>query len=85
MGLFDRFKKRLSEVVDDVDTDAISAEGDSNEALDVLEQIKPTTNLEQPAPTEETETSKPITDEDDWEILDDEIDANSIEGQDEDW
>mgnify|MGYP003322759861 FL=1 len=85
MGLFDRFKKRLSEVVDDVDTDAISAEGDSNEALDVLEQIKPTTNLEQTAPTEETEASDPITDEDDWEILDDESDANSIKGQDDDW
>jgi fused signal recognition particle receptor len=85
MGLFDRFKKRLSEVVDDVDTDAISAEGDSNEALGVLEQIKPTTNLEQPTSTKETEASKPITDEDDWEILDDEIVADSVKGQDDDW
>ena len=41
MGLFDRFKKRLSEVVDEVDTDAISAERGSNEALDAIEQSKP--------------------------------------------
>ena len=32
MGLFDRFKKRLQEVVDDTDIDALSTPSDSKEA-----------------------------------------------------
>ena len=85
MGLFDRFKKRLSEVVDEVDTDAISAEGGSNEALDVLEQSKSTPLTEAAPPIPEPEDTNPITDEDDWEILDDEVDANAIVDEDDDW
>jgi fused signal recognition particle receptor len=85
MGLFDRFKKRLSEVVDEVDTDAISAEGGSNEALDVLEQSKSTPLTEAAPPIPEPEDTNPITDEDDWEILDDEVDANAAVDEDDDW
>ena len=85
MGLFDRFKKRLSEVVDEVDTDAISAEGGSNEALDVLEQSKSTPLTEAAASIPEPEDTNPITDEDDWEILDDEVDANASVDEDDDW
>ena len=85
MGLFDRFKKRLSEVVDEVDTDAISAEGGSNEALDVLEQSKSTPLTEAAASIPEPEDTNPITDEDDWEVLDDEVDANAAVDEDEDW
>ena len=85
MGLFDRFKKRLSEVVDEVDTDAISAEGGSNEALDVLEQSKSTPLTEAAASIPEPEDRNPITDEDDWEVLDDEVDANAAVDEDDDW
>ena len=85
MGLFDRFKKRLSEVVDEVDTDAISAEGGSNEALDVLEQSKSTPLTEAAASIPEPEDTNPITDEDDWEVLDDEVDANAAVDEDDDW
>jgi fused signal recognition particle receptor len=85
MGLFDRFKKRLSEVVDEVDTDAISAEGSSNEALDVLEQSKSTPLTEAAASIPEPEDRNPITDEDDWEVLDDEVDANAAVDEDDDW
>lgn len=85
MGLFDRFKKRLSEVVDEVDTDAISAEGDSNEALDVLEQAKSTPLTEEATSIPEPEDANPITDEDDWEILDDEADTNAAVDEDDDW
>lgn len=85
MGLFDRFKKRLSEVVDEVDTDAISAEGGSNEALDVLEQSKAAPLTEEATSIPEPEDTRPITDEDDWEILDDEVDASAAVNDDDDW
>ena len=85
MGLFDRFKKRLSEVVDEVDADAISAEGGSNEALDVLEQSKSTPLTAESNTFQEPEDANPITDDDDWEILDDEIDANAAVDEDDDW
>lgn len=85
MGLFDRFKKRLSEVVDEVDTDAISAEGGSNEALDVLEQAKSTPLTEEATSIPEPEDATPITDDDDWEILDDEADTNAAVDEDDDW
>ena len=85
MGLFDRFKKRLSEVVDEVDTDAISAEGGSNEALDVLEQSKTASLTEEATSIPEPEDTSPITDEDDWEILDDEVNANAAVDVDDDW
>ena len=85
MGLFDRFKKRLSEVVDEVDTEAISAERGSNEALDALEQSKSTPLTEEATSIQQPEDANPITDDDDWEILDDEIDANAAVGEDDDW
>lgn len=85
MGLFDRFKKRLSEVVDEVDTDAISAEGGSNEALEVLEQSKAAPLTEEATSIPEPEDTRPITDEDDWEILDDEVDASAAVNDDDDW
>ena len=85
MGLFDRFKKRLSEVVDEVDTDAISAEGGSNEALDVLEQAKAAPLTEEATSISEPEDTSPLTDEDDWEILDDEVNANAAVDEDDDW
>ena len=85
MGLFDRFKKRLSEVVDEVDADAISAEGGSNAALDVLEQSKSTPLTAESNTFQEPEDANPITDDDDWEILDDEIDANAAVDEDDDW
>ncbi len=85
MGLFDRFKKRLSEVVDEVDTEAISAERGSNEALDALEQAKSTPLTEEATSIQQPEDVNPITDDDDWEILDDEIDANAAVDEDDDW
>ena len=85
MGLFDRFKKRLSEVVDEVDTDAISAEGGSNEALDAIEQSKPKPLAEETPTIQEPEDTSPVTDDEDWEILDDETDTNASVDEDDDW
>lgn len=85
MGLFDRFKKRLTEVVDEVDTEAISADGDSTEAREALEQAKPEFLVEEPITVQKPEAVSSLTDEEDWEILDDEIDSNVADEVDDDW
>ena len=85
MGLFDRFKKRLTEVVGEVDTEAISADGDSTEAREALEQAKPEFLVEEPITVQKPEAVSSLTDEEDWEILDDEIDSNVADEVDDDW
>ena len=40
MGLFDRFKKRVKEVAEDVDSDALTAMEDSEEGAAALESSK---------------------------------------------
>ena len=37
MGLFDRFKKRVQEVAEDVDSDALTADADSQEGKAAIE------------------------------------------------
>ena len=74
MGFFDRFRKRVKEVADDTDLDALTAEEGSEDA----EQITPETSTpveeewddisEIEAPTEEPES----TPDDDWDDWDDE-------------
>jgi fused signal recognition particle receptor len=55
MGLFDRFRKRVHEVADEADGDALSVDVDSEEAQEVIEH-----HLQSTAPAEE-----------DWDDLDD--------------
>ena len=40
MGLFDKFRKRVIEVVEEADTDALSAKEDSAEALEAINQLQ---------------------------------------------
>ena len=40
MGLFDRFKKRVKEVAEEVDSDALTAMEDSEEGVAALESSK---------------------------------------------
>ena len=40
MGLFDKFRKRVIEVVEEADTNALSAKGDSKEALEAINQLQ---------------------------------------------
>ena len=40
MGLFDKFRKRVIEVVEEADTDALSAKEDSVEALEAINQLQ---------------------------------------------
>ena len=40
MGLFDKFRKRVIEVVEEADSDALSAKEDSVEALEAINQLQ---------------------------------------------
>jgi len=40
MGLFDKFRKRVIEVVEEADTDSLSAEDNSTEALEAINQLQ---------------------------------------------
>ena len=74
MGFFDRFRKRVKEVVDDTDLDALTTEEDSDEAEQVTTETIPPVEEEWDdiheieVPTEEP---KPIED-DEWDDWDDE-------------
>jgi fused signal recognition particle receptor len=77
MGLFDRFRK----VAEVTDTEALSAEAESDEARQALqnsqqEQIQPT----QPEPVEEVIAQQ----EDDWDDLDEEVVSETTD-EDDDW
>ncbi len=80
MGLFDRFKKRVKEVAEEVDSDALTAVEDSEEAVAALESLTPieeeweedVPEVEH-EPNEETVIESQDDDWDDWEDEDDEI------------
>ena len=90
MGLFDRFRKRVTEVASEVNTDELSVEAESQEAQDALNAAAHTPSLpqtvEQPLQSiaHEPETPPPSS-EDDWEDLD-ELDAIESEADaDDEW
>ena len=72
MGLFDRFRKRVGEVADETDGDALSVDADSEEAKAYLSQKAP------PEEEEWDDVDEPVvestvaeTDDDDWDTWDD--------------
>ena len=72
MGLFDRFRKRVGEVADETDGDALSVDADSEEAKAYLSQKAP------PVEEEWDDVDEPVvestvaeTDDDDWDTWDD--------------
>ena len=74
MGFFDRFRKRVKEVVDETDLDALTAEEGSEEAEQII--TEPTSPVEEEW-DEATETEAPIEEpvssgDDDWDDWDDE-------------
>ena len=74
MGFFDRFRKRVKEVVDETDLDALTAEEGSEEAEQII--TEPTSPVEEEW-DEPTETEAPIEEpvssgDDDWDDWDDE-------------
>lgn len=79
MGLFDRFKKRVKEVAEEVDSDALTATEDSVEGKAALETAVHYEEEWEDADTEETEQSPTSFEEeqsgdDDWDDWDDEED-----------
>ncbi|MDP6010807.1 MAG: signal recognition particle-docking protein FtsY [Candidatus Poseidoniaceae archaeon] len=79
MGLFDRFKKKVKSVIDETDTDALSAPDNSKEARRALAS-KDATN------TPEQQSESLPEDEDEWDDID-EISESDSEAEDEwdDW
>lgn len=83
MGLFDRFRKRVNEVVEETDSDSISAEENSSEAIEALENqhsekiIEQDDDWEEIEEIEEADLQHPIEEDsndddwDDWEEFDD--------------
>ena len=70
MGLFDRFKKRVKEVAEEVDSDALTAMEDSEEGVAALESSK---QIE-----EDWEDDVP-------EIVEEKFEEPSVESSDDDW
>ena len=87
MGLFDRFKRRVKEVAEEVDTDSLTVGEDSEEAQEIIssrQQIKDFDDSED-KPELDNQASKSITtDEDDWEVLDEDEKAQPPTSDD-DW
>ena len=75
MGLFDRFRKRIHEVADETDQDALSVDAASEEAKELLQptpQVQPEEEWDDLENVESTPEAAPETDgDDDWDTWDD--------------
>ncbi|MGB1897493.1 MAG: signal recognition particle-docking protein FtsY [Candidatus Poseidoniaceae archaeon] len=76
MGLFDRFKKRVKEVAEEVDSEALTAVEDSEEGIAAIETSRIIEeDWEEETLEEEVEEPTPIeSQDDDWDDWDDEED-----------
>ncbi len=81
MGLFDRFKKRVSQVVEDTDADNLSVEEGSKEGIEVLKSAESKVDTESVDVEDLELSSQPFSEEtsevnedDDWEDFDDDED-----------
>lgn len=75
MGLFDRFRKRIHEVADETDQDALSVDAASEEAKELLQptpQVQPEEEWDDLENVESTPEAAPETNgDDDWDTWDD--------------
>ncbi len=87
MGLFDRFRKRVTEVASEVDTDELSAEASSQEAQEALvaaENLQSeTSSVQEPQPTKHVADDVDV--EEEWEDLEEIEEAGLPEVQNEEW
>ena len=87
MGLFDRFRKRVTEVASEVDTDELSAEASSQEAQEALiaaENLQSeTSSAQEPQPTKHDADDVDV--EEEWEDLEEIEEAGLPEVQNEEW
>ena len=87
MGLFDRFKRRVKEVSDEVDTEELtvaedSAEGQEITASKTQNQFPIQDNLSKKP--EEADDFEIETDDDDWEVFDEDDEGMTQQNQDTD-
>ena len=82
MGLFDRFRKRVNEVADQTDADALSADANSEEARAAIAAAENLSTKQAPISQPSVEADAPETEEE-WEDLD-EIEATEA-AQTDDW
>ena len=75
MGLFDKFRKKVRDAASDIDSESISAEDGTQEAIDAL------------AKHGENKIESPIESgsDDDWEDIDDDEELNLPSTNDDDW
>jgi hypothetical protein len=90
MGLFDRFKRRVKEVSDEFDTDELTVEADSVEGQQLASTKIQTEEETLESPTEiqfDSHNNGIQTDDDDWEVFDDDEKAETpqIQDPDDDW
>ncbi len=86
MGLFDRFKKRVKEVAEEVDSEALTATEDSEEGKLALETSAVHEDEWEDTDTEELDQDLPLIEEekfedDDWDDWDDEEDGIELSVQ----
>jgi len=88
MGLFDKFRKKVREAASEVDSDELSAEEGSDEALEALsfqEQVIQTES--QPSDTEKPsfDTNLNLDNDEDWEDFDEEEELELPSKNDDEW
>ena len=83
MGLFDRFRKRVTEVASEVDTDELSAAADSHEAQEALVAAE-NQPQEVKAPAQETHSVEEEIDAE-WEDLEALDESETLEAPSDDW
>ena len=89
MGLFDRFKRRVKEVADEVDTDSLTVNESSIEGQELAAAKQQTDDylINNQSDGEPSDDNNVETDEDDWEIFEDEPTShiNDDIADDDDW
>ena len=89
MGLFDRFKRRVKEVADEVDTDSLTVNESSIEGQELAAAKQQTDDylINNQSDGESLDGNNVETDEDDWEIFEDEPTSQINDGiaDDDDW
>ena len=72
MGLFDRFKRRVKEVAEEVDADSLTVGEDSEEAQEIIsskQQVRDFDGYEEQPELDAQSSQSITTDDDDWEVF----------------
>ena len=89
MGLFDKFRKKVREAASEVDSDSLSAEEGSEEAIEALshqEQLVQAESQHNSDVVSSNEDAIPSTsDDDDWEDFDEEEELQLPSSKDDEW